>query len=92
MQKVHRWWCGMWGHIITSSMWICGSASISDPDITPLSCFASKWLSVSGWVWGWCRWVGMVEVLDSIRGVGEVGGWKPFIVRVRPALEFCQVV
>ena len=34
----------------------------------------------------------MVKVSDNIRGISQVVGWEPLIIRVQPPLELYKVV
>ena len=50
-------------------------------DITPLL----RGVSLSAWGRG--GGVMEMEVLDGIRGIGQMDGWEPLIIRVRPSFE-----
>ena len=50
-------------------------------DITPLL----RGVSLSVWSGG--RGVMEMEVSDGVRGIGQMDGWEPLIIRVRPSFE-----
>ena len=50
-------------------------------DITPLL----RGVSLLAWSRG--GGVMEMEVLDSIRGIGQMDSWEPLIIRVQPSLE-----
>ncbi len=43
-------------------------------------------------VWGRGGGVMKVEILHDVRGIGQVIGWEPLIIRVQPSLELHQVM
>src|SRR5258706_2096508 len=55
-------------------------------DIIPLLRGSSSLLATH-MVWGGGGGVTKVEILHNIRGIGQVIGWEPLIVRVQPSLE-----
>ena len=43
-------------------------------------------------VWGRGRGVAEVEIMDNVRGIGQMVGWEPLVIGVRPPLELYEVV
>ncbi len=60
-------------------------------DITPLLRWSPPAWATDG-VRNRCRGVMMVKISDDVRGIGQVVGWEPLIIRVQPPLELYKVV